>query len=341
MTPSSAKPGQTGCRGRRATARGPRSVHVPRSLHLPRPADAPRRVHAAGVLVVILSLTVGITGGLTGCTRADTSPVTTNAAKTADEADTTADRTGDPVDPPLHPAFSLTRAALVELTEDLPDAYGAAIRDAPERFLEVLAPVLEADPELLALVDKDHLLPEDYEPEDLVPLTTYSDRLTLNKEDLSLRAVMLPDLLAMVEAAGTEGITLDISSSYRSYAYQKWLFGYWVEELGLEEAERVSARPGSSQHQLGTTVDFGSVTGAFARHPAGIWLADNAWRFGFSLSYPDGYEALTGYAYEPWHFRWITPAATALEREFFGGIQQVMLEFLADHGAALRRAYSG
>ena len=206
--------------------------------------------------------------------------------------------------------------------------------------MAAVAPLLKIDPDVLTLVDKSHRLPADYEPDDLVALTSYQDRLTLNKDDLSLRKMIMADLLAMVDAADADGITLDISSSYRSYAYQEWLFQYWVDELGQEEAERVSARPGSSQHQLGTTVDFGSVTVAFAEHPAGIWLAENAWRFGFSLSYPDGYEELTGYAYEPWHFRWITPAGTALEREFFGGIQQVMLEFLAEHGAALRRAYT-
>jgi hypothetical protein len=96
----------------------------------------------------------------------------------------------------------------------------------------------------------------------------------------------------MVEAARLDGVLLDISSTYRSYTYQENLFAYWVDQLGREEAERVSARAGTSQHQLGTTVDFGSVTTAFAAEPGGIWLSEHAHRFGFSLSYPDGYEAV-------------------------------------------------
>ncbi|MDA3951613.1 MAG: M15 family metallopeptidase [Spirochaeta sp.] len=318
MTPSLANPDPTGHKRSGSATRGRFRRHA----------------HTAGVVTVVLSVTAGVAGGVTGCTPGDGGRTAADATDTEITAETSAEA-------PLHPAFSLTQGDLEAISAGLPAEPAAAIRNAPERFLDTLAPVLETAPDLLPLVDKTHLLPADYEPDDLVPLTTYADRLTLNKDDLSLRAALMPDLLAMVDAAAAEGITLDISSSYRSYAYQEWLFGYWVEQLGREEAERVSARPGSSQHQLGTTLDFGSVTVAFAEHPAGIWLAENAWRFGFSLSYPAGYESLTGYACEPWHFRWITPAATALEREFFGGLQQVMLEFLAEHGAALRHAYTG
>ena len=247
-------------------------------------------------------------------------------------------QTAEDTDLSLHSQFALTETELDGIVAGLPDESAAAIRGNPVQFLDNVAVLLQADRSVLTLVDKDNLLPAEFEPDDLVPLSTFADRLTLNRDELSLRSPLMPDLLAMVDDAAADGVTLDISSSYRSYTYQEWLFQYWVEELGLEEAERVSARPGSSQHQLGTTVDFGSVTAAFADHPAGIWLAENAWRYGFSLSYPDGYEALTGYAYEPWHYRWITPAGTRLEREFFGGIQQVMLEFFARHGASLRRA---
>lgn len=240
---------------------------------------------------------------------------------------------------PLHPSFSLERDSLLRLIDELPPTTQERIVDNPYAFLDLSAQLLQAPPELLRLVDKEHPLPEDYAPEDLVDLEIYADTLRLNREELSLRRILMDDLLAMVAAAREEGIELPISSTYRSYDYQAWLFDYWVEELGLEEAERSSARPGTSQHQLGTTVDFGSITNAFAETEAGRWLAENAHRFGFSLSYPDGYEELTGYKYESWHFRYIGRPAAEMERTFFGGIQQRMLLFWKDARAHLEAAY--
>lgn len=235
-----------------------------------------------------------------------------------------------------HPSFDLSTQELMEMLEGLPESVVTAVRERPRLFLEYAGQMLTLDPGCLILVDKVTLLEDDYAPQDLRDLAEYRDRLVLNREDLSLRALIMPDLLAMVEAARLDGVTLDISSSYRSYAYQENLFEYWTEELGLKEAERVSARAGSSQHQLGTTLDFGSVTPEYAATPGGRWLARNAWRFGFSLSYPEGLENLTGYSFEPWHYRYISRTGTRMEREFFGGIQQVMLEFW-DHRAEFFR----
>ena len=121
-----------------------------------------------------------------------------------------------------------------------------------------------------------------------------------------------------------------MSSAYRSYDYQAGLYNRHVEQLGKAAADRVSARPGHSQHQLGTTIDFGSIAAGYGETPNGRWLAAHAWRFGFSLSYPAGYEEYTGYDYEPWHFRYLGRVGTRLEREFFAGLQQRFLVFLAE-----------
>ena len=231
----------------------------------------------------------------------------------------------------MHPAFDLTVGNVGTIIEDLPGNVRSSITRSPERFLDLIVAVIDRGPVVMRLVAKTHLLPAYYAPTDLVDLDAHADTLVLNREDLSLRSVVLPDLFAMVDAAAADDVILDISSAYRSYAYQEGLFRHWVDELGLEEAERVSARAGSSQHQLGTTIDFGSVTPEYAEAPGGVWLAEHAWRFGFSLSYPDGGEETTGYAYEPWHFRWISRDGAALEREFFGGSQQAMIEFLHHH----------
>ena len=278
--------------------------------------------------VLAMALLVGC-GGARGAAGADAGDGGRGAG-----GDAAAQDAGGPEEP-VHPAFDITqeelegqiRRAAAELRPPFGVAYAPAILARPEYFLELMKQSFAEPPVFFRLVDKEHALPADYVPEDLVDLNRYRDRLVLNRGDLSLRAVILPDLFAMVEAARLDGITLDLSSTYRSYDYQAGLFQRHVDNLGLDEAERVSARPGTSQHQLGTTVDFGSITPAFADTPAGRWVAENAGEFGFSLSYPDGYEALTGYSYEPWHFRYISRVGTEIEAQFFGGLQQHFLEF--------------
>lgn len=132
----------------------------------------------------------------------------------------------------------------------------------------------------------------------------------------------------MGQAALREDIKLVVSSSYRSWEYQENLYNRNVRQLGKEVADRESAPPGASQHQLGTVVDFGSITDAYAETVAGKWLLANSARFGWSLSYPQGYESITGYRWECWHYRYIGIQATVFQKEWFGDVQQYMLEFI-------------
>jgi LAS superfamily LD-carboxypeptidase LdcB len=124
----------------------------------------------------------------------------------------------------------------------------------------------------------------------------------------------------MLSDAYGQGHDIYVRSAYRSYAEQERTFAYWVSVLGEEEARRVSAEPGHSEHQLGTAADLTTadvgydLTDAFGDTPAGRWLADNAHLYGFALSYPAGAEASTGYAYEPWHYRYIGPEHAAAWR---------------------------
>jgi D-alanyl-D-alanine carboxypeptidase len=185
---------------------------------------------------------------------------------------------------------------------------------------------LTADPELVRLVDKENLLPAEYEPDDLVDLKELG--LKTSRKGLRLRKEAAGALSEMSAAAKKEGIELLASSTYRSFSYQRGLYERNVKEMGREAADRESARPGSSQHQLGTALDFGSISDAFTGTPMELWLKKNAGNFGFSLSYPDGYETETGYRHESWHFRYIGKAAARMEEEFFGGIQQRLLSFL-------------
>jgi D-alanyl-D-alanine carboxypeptidase len=101
-----------------------------------------------------------------------------------------------------------------------------------------------------------------------------------------------------------------------------------VAELGEVEANRVSAKPGESQHQLGMIVDFGSITNDFAESKAGLWIIDNASAYGWSLSFPKGYEDVTGYDWESWHFRYVGKNVSFFIDEYFDGIQQYALQFI-------------
>jgi len=197
------------------------------------------------------------------------------------------------------------------------------------RFLALLEPVLAdlaSDPMRFARADKLVALPEDYEAADLALLKPLG--VAVSRDDHRLRAGAAAALAAMSKAAAAEGVTLVAASTYRSYAYQETVYARWVGELGQERADRVSARPGRSQHQLGTVLDFDPIDNAFAGSKPGLWVAANAARFGFSLSYPRGLEDLTGYDWESWHWRWLGLPAATLQREFFGDVQHWLILFL-------------
>lgn len=160
--------------------------------------------------------------------------------------------------------------------------------------------------DLLVLVNKKIGLPADFVPENLVSL----DGLVKTFKPEELRAEALDALEKLVTAANSDGVHLAVVSAYRSYQYQQMIFNGWVASAGLGAAENFSARPGHSQHQLGTAVDFSStrgvsLSGDFAKSPEGVWLSQNAYKYGYILSYPSGAEAITGYSFEPWHYRYI------------------------------------
>ncbi len=241
---------------------------------------------------------------------------------------------------PLIPEFTISLDELARFAVDLEDSTLAeAMLVRPSEFLLLMRDVLTEDPDLFLIADKEHSLPADYRPEDLVSLSDFD--LALNRGDLSLSAAIMPDLLAMDQAARNAGLQLVYSSSFRSYDYQKEVYTRHVAQLGQEAADRVSARPGTSQHQLGTTVDFGSITDAFAATPEGEWLAEHAWEYGFSLSYPAGYEEETGYAWESWHYRYIGRPAARMAELYFDGLQHRFLGFLAEHRAYFEERYLG
>lgn len=141
------------------------------------------------------------------------------------------------------------------------------------------------------------LHPPDYEPSDLVEVPVAHTWTPL------LRKKAAKAIVAMFDAAREEkGLLLASNSAYRSYATQVEIY---------DGDDTLTARPGFSEHQTGLTMDIGAESGScslaecFADTPEGKWLAKNAWRFGFLLRYPADKVAVTGYAFEPWHYRFL------------------------------------
>lgn len=232
---------------------------------------------------------------------------------------------------PENPEYKKLEKVLSEMSARFSAVVSISDRDA---FLSDLHTVLDAeklyrqdDLPLYYLIDKKHYVSSDYVPLDLVPLEKNS-LYNINRKDLSLRPDAEASLRLMAAAAKEDGITLLVSSTYRSYDYQKRLFQHWVDVDGLEEAERESARPGTSQHQLGTAIDFGSITDDFAETAMGKWVYARGPEFGWSLSFPMDYEDVTGYRWESWHFRFIGEPACRFQKKYFGNVQQFMLEFI-------------
>jgi len=211
----------------------------------------------------------------------------------------------------------------------IPDQLARKVADSvlegPAFIMELLV-LLQQDPYTYYLVDKKNALPNGYEPDDLVSLRPGSYR--LGRDGLMLRAIAAEALEELSAAAARDGITLTVGSTYRTAAYQAQVYEREVAMYGKETADRESAQPGKSQHQLGLTLDFTPIDDAFAQTPASRWLLSNASRYGWSLSFPDGYEEVTGYRWESWHYRYVGKDLAAFIDNYFDGIQQYALQFI-------------
>ena len=106
-------------------------------------------------------------------------------------------------------------------------------------------------------------------------------------------------------AAAEDGITIYISSGYRSYQEQKALHQSYVDSVGEAAADVFSARAGYSEHQTGLAIDCNEVSDSFIGTPEAQWLAQHCYEYGFIIRYPQGKESITGYKYEPWHIRYV------------------------------------
>jgi zinc D-Ala-D-Ala carboxypeptidase len=155
------------------------------------------------------------------------------------------------------------------------------------------------------VVDTNRALPPEFAPRDLVEVTA-AGFAQLDR----VREFVIPDLAALRQAAQANGTPIVVISGYRSFAYQQGLFRDEVEQIGEAQATAGVARPGHSEHQLGTAIDVldpgaDALTTAFADTPAGQWVAAHAHEYGFVLSYPAGAQDRSCYEFEPWHLRYV------------------------------------
>lgn len=160
------------------------------------------------------------------------------------------------------------------------------------------------------IVNKDRPLAKDYRPADLVtPKVTLNSQKTA--EENSLRAETAKALEELFAEADGMGFRLMLASGFRSYALQGTYYNGYVARDGQTAADRYSARPGTSEHQTGLSLDISRadrkcyLEQCFGELAEGKWLAENAYKHGLILRYPAGQEAITGYQYEPWHFRYV------------------------------------
>lgn len=159
----------------------------------------------------------------------------------------------------------------------------------------------------LVIANKKHKLPDGYEPSDLA----YPE-VDMRYNNWTMRWDAAVALEEMFAAAEEEGVNLVMGSGYRGEAFQKVLYDGYVAEGGQAYADSISSRPGYSDHQTGLATDLCGqdanydLTQDFENTKEGKWLAANAYKYGFIMRYPKGKEDITGYAYEPWHFRYVT-----------------------------------
>lgn len=171
--------------------------------------------------------------------------------------------------------------------------------------------ILDLEPNsITALINKEYGLPSDYIPEDLEMPNVLFDEIPFSEKKL-LRTEAARALEGLFNRALKEDIELYAVSGYRSYKRQYEIFTKNLRTKGKTHTLKYSAIPGTSEHQSGLTMDVSCksinfrLIESFEDTPEGIWLSNNSHHFGFIIRYPKDKVDITGYAYEPWHIRYV------------------------------------
>ncbi len=174
--------------------------------------------------------------------------------------------------------------------------------------------ILEYPHELLVIVNKYYKLPSNFQQYNLVNMTpSYTAR---DGKAYLLMDVANDKYMQMANAAKSAGLGMKVVSAYRTESYQAMLYNNKLASTGRVNADKYSARPGHSEHQTGLAVDINSTSDSFENTAEYRWLQQHAHEYGFIMRYPKGKEWITGYAYEPWHYRYVgVDAATTIRNE--------------------------
>ena len=235
-----------------------------------------RAIAVVGGLLVVAFLITVVVNGFTGTEPTSASP---DHTPTAAPAPTEPPRPSPTASPEPAPAPSFDRAAR---SIDDPDSIWVVV--------DKLRP----------------LSPTDYTPADLVDVPVAFANPPRLRQEASDAVVSL-----FTAFAAETGLALQSQSAYRSFEAQTRVYDGDIATLGQAGADLSTARPGTSEHQTGLTIDISALPGqcslsaCFGDTPHGQWLAANAWRFGFLLRYPADKVEITGYEFEPWHYRYI------------------------------------
>ncbi len=172
--------------------------------------------------------------------------------------------------------------------------------------------------------NKYYKLPDDFVPQNLVSLPSGRKVTAATKEAYDqLRA-----------AAGADGYRIEEGSAYRSIDYQKEVYARYLKKDSQAEVDTYSSRPGHSDHHTGEAIDLlgpgGSLT-AFEGTKEAAWVAENAWKYGFVIRFPQGMDEITGYRYEPWHIRYVgVEIAEKMREEKVSTLEEYKVKYL-DH----------
>jgi LAS superfamily LD-carboxypeptidase LdcB len=160
-----------------------------------------------------------------------------------------------------------------------------------------------SDTNITILINKNNKLSNDYIPYDLEPIS-----LEFSCKDKLLRHEARISFEKMAKDAKKENMNIIAVSTYRSYDYQEKLYNNYVKNYGFYYAETCSARAGHSEHQTGLAVDIADLTldyDNFESTKEFIWMKNNSYKYGFILRYPKACFHITGFKYEPWHYRYV------------------------------------
>ena len=159
------------------------------------------------------------------------------------------------------------------------------------------------DDDILLIVNKYYQLSSNYIPN----LVEMDDKYNHNKGYRMMHPTAYAHFKEMVDEAKKDGIILFNVSAYRSYDTQYDLYNEYVKNNGKDAADTFSARAGFSEHQTGlaTDINTSSSKANFENSKEYAWLIENSYKYGFILRYPKNKEYLTGYKYEPWHYRYV------------------------------------